>query len=99
MSVHEVSPLIPSLDVPRAHPCEASGIGPGSVACGATPASEWERYCLNGHTRQVRLCGIHAAMITSGGGQCADCADRGAVSMAMLRPLDLLLAGHAGGIA
>lgn len=82
---------------PLMHPCQAGGVGSGATACGATPASLWRRYCRNGHERRVRLCGTHALLITLGRGACADCIAAGAGDMpAMLEPVDLLLAGHAG---
>jgi hypothetical protein len=88
--------VVADLKVPRMHPCEATGTGPFAVQCGATPASLWRRWCANGHSREVRLCGTHAAVITRGMGACADCAARGATAPAMLEPADLLLLGHAG---
>jgi hypothetical protein len=88
--------VVADLKVPRMHPCEAAGTGPGAQQCGATPASLWRRYCANGHSREVWLCGTHAAVITRGMGACADCADRGTAAAAMITPVDLLWCGHAG---
>jgi hypothetical protein len=94
--VHQIAPWIPDLKVPRMHPCQATGIGPGATGCGATPASAWLRWCFNGHTRDVWLCGVHAKMIAAGMSACADCASRGVASAAWIKPVDLLLLGHAG---
>jgi hypothetical protein len=80
----------------RMHPCQASGTGPHAQVCGATPASVWERYCVNGHSRDVRLCPSHAFVIASGQGACCECADKGTSSQALLRPKDLILLGHLG---
>lgn len=88
--------VVADLNVPRMHPCAAAGTGPHAVRCGATPASLWRRYCVNGHSREVLLCGTHAAVITRGMGACRECADRGLDVMAMISPVDLLLCGHAG---
>jgi hypothetical protein len=88
----------PSTNEVRQYPCQARGIGPFSAQCGATPASLWERYCVNGHTREVRLCPAHAVLIARGHGACTECLDKGTASAVMLRPLDLLLLGHAGGV-
>lgn len=74
------------------HPCKAGGIGPHAIECGATPASLWQRYCDNGHTRDVHLCGSHANLIAQGRGQCRECEDKGVTVVAKLRPLKLLLA-------
>ena len=98
MSIHLLTvsrQVVADLKVPRMHPCEAAGTGPGP-ACGATPASLWRRYCVNGHSRQVRLCGTHAAVITRGMGACAECVGRGVDARAMITPVDLLWCGHAG---
>lgn len=95
--VHQIEPRWLTLAEPLMHPCQAGGVGAGATACGATPASLWRRYCRNGHSRQVRLCGSHALLITLGRGACADCIARGAGDVpAELEPVDLLLAGHAG---
>lgn len=90
MAILTVEPLWPSLDVPRAHPCEAAGTGPGAQMCGATPASLWRRSCPNRHSRDARLCGSHAALAVTGLVACAECAARGVASAAMLEPLDLI---------
>jgi hypothetical protein len=93
MAVHQVEPSWPTLDVPRMHPCEAAGVGPGAVTCGATPASLWERSCgTPSHTREARLCGSHAAMTILGLVGCRECLARGAVAAVTLRPLEILLA-------
>lgn len=102
MAVHllEVSKqAVPDLRVPRMHPCEAKGLPPSGEQCGATPASLWERTCQHGHRREVRLCGSHAAGMTCGGlGACQECVDKRITPLAaaVLRPVDLLLLGHAG---
>jgi hypothetical protein len=87
----------PSTNEPREFPCQAGGIGPGAIQCGATPSSRWERYCDNGHTREVRLCPSHAVLIAKGYGACTECLDKGTSAAAKLRPLDLILLGHIGG--
>ena len=95
----DISPLVPTLDAPRAHPCQAEGIGPGAVQCGAAPASRWRRRCLvvPSHVRDCWLCGTHAKMITGlGRGRCGECAAHGVSSQCVAEPLDLLLLGHAG---
>jgi hypothetical protein len=86
----------PSMNVARAHPCEAGGIGPHASLCGATPASVWRRRCGNGHERDVRLCGQHASLISQTPQACRDCLDRGVACVAVILPVDLLLLGHAG---
>lgn len=99
MAEHLIVParhVVPDLKVPRMHPCEASGTGLAARKCGATPASLWRRFCHNGHSREVRLCPSHAALITRGMGACTECADRGFAARAFLAPVDLLLLGHAG---
>jgi hypothetical protein len=90
MAILTIEPLWPSLDVPRAWPCEAAGTGPGAQACGATPAGLWRRLCGNKHERDVRLCGSHAALSTLGLVACAECTARGVASAVMLEPLDLI---------
>ena len=80
----------------RMHPCEAKGVGTHVMLCGATPASLWERYCQNGHSRLVRLCPSHANTMAMGYGLCAECIDHGTSSPALLRPKDLILLGHIG---
>jgi hypothetical protein len=90
MAILTAEPRWPSLDVPRAHPCEAAGTGPGARACGATPAGLWRRSCGNRHSRSVRLCGSHAALSTIGLVACAECAARGVAAAARLEPLDLI---------
>lgn len=90
MAILTVEPRWPSLDVPRAWPCQAAGIGPGAQVCGATPAGLWRRLCANKHERDVRLCGSHAALSTAGLVACAECADRGVHAAARLEPLDLI---------
>jgi hypothetical protein len=92
MAVHLIEPQWPDAKVPRMHPCQAGGTGPHAATCGATPASLWRRYCANGHSREVRLCGSHAALITRGLGSCAECAGRGVAAVAMISPVELLLA-------
>lgn len=92
MAVHLIEPRWPDAEVPRAYPCQATGTGPHAVTCGATPASVWRRFCHNGHSREVRLCGSHAALITRGLGSCAECASRGFDERAFLTPVELLLA-------
>jgi hypothetical protein len=96
--VLEIAPAILSLDEPRMRPCEAGGIGAGSVRCGATPASRWRKVCLTtpSHARVVDLCSTHALMINTGGGACSDCLARGHTSAVRAEPVDLLLLGHAG---
>jgi hypothetical protein len=100
VAVHRLEFAAPDLKVPRMHPCEAGGTGPGAQRCGATPASLWHRSCgTPGHDRDVWLCGSHAALVTRGNGACRECLDRGVTVAAVLSPADLLLAGHAGGRA
>jgi len=86
----------PSTNESRMYPCEAKGIGSHAAMCGATPASLWERCCLNGHSRNVWLCPSHAWIIARGRGACAECVERGTSSVAMLRPKDLILLNHVG---
>jgi hypothetical protein len=95
MAVYDLAPWVPDLAEPRMAPCQATGIGTGAICCGATPASLWRRWCFNGHEREVRLCGVHAKMITAGMARCDDCARRGVICAATLAPVDLLLLGHA----
>jgi len=93
--VHTIEPAIHDLHVPRMHPCQAKGIGPGAIECGATPASYWRRWCLNQHQRDCWLCPVHAQMVAAGTSWCSDCAARGVAGTAYLKPLDLLLLDHA----
>jgi hypothetical protein len=92
MTVHRLDVAWPDARVPRMHPCQAAGLGPHAAACGATPASRWRRSCGNGHVRDCWLCGSHAAVITGGNGGCAECADKGVTSPALLEPVTMLLA-------
>jgi len=87
----------PSTNESREYPCQAKGVGPHAIECGATPSSLWERYCRNGHIREVRLCPSHALIIARGFGVCTQCIERGITSEALLRPKDLVLLGHVGG--
>jgi hypothetical protein len=80
----------------REYPCQAKGVGPHVMVCGATPASLWERYCNNGHSRDVRLCPSHAVIFARGNGACSECLDKGTTCVAQLRPKDLILLGHIG---
>jgi hypothetical protein len=80
----------------REYPCQAKGTGAHTMVCGATPSSLWERYCRNGHSREVRLCPSHANLIARGYGACSDCIERGVSTEALLRPKDLILLGHIG---
>lgn len=94
MAVHLLDFKAPSGDLPRMHPCSATGIGKGAIACGATPASQWQKNCPHGHERDMWLCGTHARLVTIGAGQCKECADRGAGAVpAVITPVRLLLAG------
>jgi hypothetical protein len=86
----------PSTNEEREHPCVAGGVGPGAQLCGATPASLWERYCENGHSRECRLCPSHALLIARGNGACSECLAKGVDGRALLRPVDLILLGHVG---
>jgi hypothetical protein len=74
-------------------PCQAGGTGPLARQCGATPASLWRRWCHHGHERECWLCPVHAKMIASGLGTCADCADRGVSTRAWLAPLRMIITG------
>lgn len=95
LTIHLLDFKAPSLDVPRMHPCQATGTGPHAVACGATPASLWRRSCANGHERDCWLCPAHARLLATSLGQCADCAGRGAAGVrAVIAPVELLLAGY-----
>jgi len=96
VAILEITPQWVDAKVPRARPCQAGGIGAHAQVCGATPASLWERSCANGHVREVWLCGSHAVLIAKHLGQCRECADRGVTCAAVIRPLDLILLGHAG---
>lgn len=87
----------PSTNEEREYPCVAGGIGTGATLCGATPASLWERYCENGHSRECRLCSSHALLIAQGRGACSECLEKGIDGQALLRPVDLVLLGHVGG--
>lgn len=88
----------PSTNEVRQCPCVAGGVGPFAQRCGATPASRWERYCDNGHTREVRLCPSHARLFANGYGVCSECLDKRVLipCAVKLRPLDLILLGHFG---
>jgi len=97
VTTHRLDLVAPSLDIPRMHPCQAQGIGPGSVLCGATPASLWRKECgTPSHGQDAWLCGNHASLIARGMGTCRACGDRGATARVTLAPVDLLLLGHAG---
>jgi hypothetical protein len=77
--VHELGLYVPSLEVPRAEPCEAY-VGQ-EVICGATPASLFRKTCgVESHSRNIWLCPIHAAVVACGGATCHDCAIRGGVA-------------------
>lgn len=93
--VLSIAPALPDLKVPRMHPCQARGVGPGAIECGHTPASHWLRWCLNGHERECWLCGVHSLMLAAGQSCCSECLARSVKATAFLKPLDLLLAGHA----
>jgi hypothetical protein len=88
------APTLPAL---RWWPCTATGLPPHEQPCGATPASLWRRWCPNGHSDRVRLCGTHAALVTLGCCRCRPCAERGAGFVpASIAPVDLVLLGYVG---
>lgn len=88
MTVLQISPAIPSLGIPRGHPCSAAI----SVEdeCGATPASLYRRSCgVLSHTRQVWLCPVHATMAGMGNAICRECIRRGGISLVRLERLSM----------
>jgi hypothetical protein len=97
VAVHQISPDWMSTEEPRQWPCTAKGTGLGAEQCGATPASVWRRFCANGHSREVRMCGSHAALAAAGMVACTECIDKGTHCLAQLVPVDLVLLGHIGG--
>lgn len=75
MAVHLIEPVIPTLDIPRAHPCGAWLEQPGT-ACGAVPALLYRRICPHQHIRDVYLCTVHERAVSAAGIiTCRDCAD------------------------
>lgn len=77
MAVYLLEPAVPTLGVPRMHPCGA-WLDQQREACGATPALLCRRLCAHGHARDVWLCTVHEALVSrTGAAACADCADQG----------------------
>jgi hypothetical protein len=75
VAVHLIEPVIPTLDIPRAHPCGAWLEQPGT-ACGAVPALLYRRICPHQHIRDVYLCTVHERAVSAAGIiTCRDCAD------------------------
>ena len=91
MAVHLLTPVAPSVAVPRAHPCEAS-IDALAGECGATPALMFRRVCLHRHARDLYLCATHEKAVPSTG-QCRDCA--GLPSGAHACPVGLVVVAEA----
>jgi hypothetical protein len=77
VAVHLLEPAVPTLDVPRMHPCGAFMDQQGEL-CGATPSLLSRRVCLHGHARDVYLCAVHEAVVKgTAAAACRDCAGLG----------------------
>jgi hypothetical protein len=72
VAVHLITPVAPTLNVPRMHPCSA-WLELAGAECGATPALLFRRVCAHSHVRDLYLCGTHEKGI-SRLATCRDCA-------------------------
>lgn len=87
MAVHLLTPVAPTLDIPRAHRCQAH-IDALAADCGATPALLFRRVCAHQHARDLYLCVTHEKSVTRTG-CCRDCA--GLTTGAHACPVGLVL--------
>lgn len=97
MAIHKVEPVIPTLRIPRAHPCGAWLEHPGAD-CGAVPALLYRRVCRHNHPRDVYLCAVHKEAASAPGiVTCRDCANLGRWSHRC--PVALIAVPEAAGLA